>query len=98
MTEIRTEIDRLDLQTIGLIGERFGYVKAASKFKSSVAAVAAPDRFASMLTQRRKWAEEPRLNPDAIETLYRNLVTHFIEEETRLFQERLSEPSATETN
>ena len=96
MTEIRAEIDRLDLQTIALIGERFGYVKAASRFKSSVSAVAAPERFASMLIQRRIWAAEVGLDPDAIETLYRNLVTHFIEVETRLFRESQGEPGKIE--
>jgi [ribosomal protein S5]-alanine N-acetyltransferase len=90
MVDIRAEIDRLDRETIALIGKRFEYVQAASKFKSSVAAVAAPDRFASMLTQRRAWATEEGLDPDAIETLFRNLVTHFIEEETKLFRQSQS--------
>jgi isochorismate pyruvate lyase len=81
MTEIRAEIDDLDRQVINLLGQRFTYVKAAAKFKTDETSVKAPDRFQSMLQQRRIWAEEAGLNPDAIEKLYRDLVTHFIEEE-----------------
>ena len=63
--------------------KRFRYVLAAAKFKTSTASVRAPERFAALLQQRRVWAQEQGLNPDAIEKLYRDLVTHFIEEELR---------------
>jgi isochorismate pyruvate lyase len=39
MAEIRAEIDQLDRQVIALIGRRFAYVKAASKFKNSETSV-----------------------------------------------------------
>ncbi|MCY6491962.1 isochorismate lyase [Leptolyngbya sp. GGD] len=81
MTEIRSEIDNLDRQVIQLLGQRFAYVKAAAKFKTDAASVKAPERFQSMLQQRRVWAEVEGLNPDAIEKLYRDLVNHFIQEE-----------------
>jgi hypothetical protein len=35
MVDIRVEIDRLDRQVVALLGQRFAYVKAASKFKTS---------------------------------------------------------------
>ena len=81
MADIRAEIDRLDRQVIALLGQRYAYVKAAAKFKTSETAVQAPDRVQTMLQQRRIWAEAEGLNGDAIETLYRNLVNHFIAEE-----------------
>lgn len=83
IAEIRTEIDRLDHQVIALLGQRFTYVKAASKFKTSEASVRASERFQAMLQQRRVWAEAEGLNPDVIEKLYRDLVNHFIEEEIK---------------
>lgn len=43
MTEIRTEIDPLDHQVIALLGRRFAYVKAASKFKTSETSGKAPE-------------------------------------------------------
>ncbi|MGB3136836.1 MAG: isochorismate lyase [Nodosilinea sp.] len=86
IADIRAEVDRLDRQIIALLGQRFAYVKAAAKYKTSEAAVQAPDRLQSMLQQRRLWAEAEGLNADAIEVLYRNLVDHFIAEETKHWQ------------
>ena len=83
MEDIRAEIDTLDLQVITLLGQRFLYVQAASKFKTSETTVRAPERFKAMLEQRRVWAEQQGLNADAIEKMYRDLVTHFIEEELK---------------
>lgn len=87
ISEIRTEIDALDRQIVGLIGQRFEYVKVASKFKTSENSVKAPERFEAMLAQRRDWAIEEGLNPDAIERLFKDLVTHFIEEEMKHWKE-----------
>ncbi len=78
LIEVRAEIDRLDRQIIALLGQRFAYVKAAAMFKTSEEGVRAPDRFKALLEQRRTWAAEEGLNPDAIEELYRNLANHFI--------------------
>lgn len=83
MQDIRREIDCLDQMIIALLGKRFQYVRAAAKFKTSESSVRAPERFKAMLQQRRVWAEENGLNPDAIEKLYSDLVTHFIEEEMK---------------
>ena len=83
MADIRVEIDRLDREVIVLLGQRFLYVKAASKFKTSETTVRAPERFQSMLQQRRAWADEEGLNADAIEKMYQDLVNHFIDEEMK---------------
>ncbi len=87
LQDIRAEIDRLDQEVIAAFGQRFAFVKAAAKFKTSEAGVKASDRFAAMLQQRREWAEAEGLNPDVIERLYRDLVTHFIEEELRQWKQ-----------
>lgn len=83
MEDIRTEIDHIDRNVVQLLGLRYQYVLAAAKFKTSEMAVKASERFRSMLAQRREWAAEVGLNPDAIEKLYADLVNHFIEEEMR---------------
>ena len=87
LVDIRAEIDHRDRQIIALLGERFAYVKAAAKFKQDATAVKAPERFASMLKQRRDWATDEGLSPDAIETMYRDLVNHFIAEELKQWQD-----------
>lgn len=83
MADIRKEIDDLDAQVVALLGKRFAYVKAASRFKTSEAAVKAPERLQAMLVQRRAWAEAAGLSPDVIEKMYRDLVSYFIAEEMR---------------
>jgi isochorismate pyruvate lyase len=87
MTEIRGEIDRLDQQVIALLGQRYLYVKAAAKFKTSETSVKAPERLQAMLQQRRAWAEQEGLNPAVIAKLYEDLVNHFIAEEMQHWQQ-----------
>lgn len=86
MQDIRAEIDRIDQEVIGLIGQRLEYVKAASQFKTSETSVRAPERFKAMLEQRRAWAGKAGLDPDVIANMYRDLVNYFIEEEMRKWQ------------
>lgn len=83
MADIRAAIDQLYRQVVALLGQRFAYGKAASKFKTSETTVRAPERFKAMLEQRRVWAEEEGLNADAIEKMYRDLVNNFIDEEMK---------------
>lgn len=85
IAEIRAEIDRIDRGVIAALGERFGYVKAAAKFKTNQAEVAAPERLAAMMEQRRSWAAEAGLDPDVVERLYRDLVSYFVAQEQKHF-------------
>jgi isochorismate pyruvate lyase len=87
MADIRAAIDRLDQEVVTLLGQRFAYVKAASKFKTSATTVRAPERLQAMLQQRRVWAEEVGLSADAIEKMYRDLVSYFIDEEMKRWQQ-----------
>ena len=81
ISEVRFNIDAIDREIVQLIGNRFKYVKAASKFKVNEEAVKAPERFKNMLLERRNWAVVEGLNPDVIEKMYRDLVNYFISEE-----------------
>ncbi|MEH1888573.1 MAG: isochorismate lyase [Nostoc sp.] len=83
LQEIRVCIDTIDQQIISIFGKRFEYVKAAAKFKTNETSVQAPERFNTMLQQRRQWAKEAGLSPDVIEKVYQDLVSYFIEEELK---------------
>lgn len=85
--DIRSEIDHIDKEIITLIGRRFEYVKAAAKFKTDETNVKSPERVEAMLRHRRAWAEEAGLDPDVIEKLYRDLVSHFIQKEMAHWKE-----------
>jgi len=91
MEDIRGEIDALDQAIIKLLGARFQYVLAASKFKTSATSVRAPERFKAMLATRREWAEAEGLSPDAVEKMYSDLVNHFIAEEMKHWAAQQSE-------
>jgi isochorismate pyruvate lyase len=87
MDQIRNEIDYLDRTVVALLGKRLQYVKAASKFKKSPQTVQDPERFKAMLRKRGEWAAMEGLNPGAIEKLYNDLVTHFVDEEIKAWKE-----------
>jgi len=79
--EIREGIDELDKNIIRNLGIRSSFVKTAAKFKKSEEDVLAEYRIESMIKDRREWASEYGLNPDFIETLYRNIVDYFVGKE-----------------
>lgn len=76
-------MDAIDRNIIALLKERVEYVKAASKFKTSAAAVAAPDRVQKVLDTRRDWAVEAGLDGEVVRDLYRAIVTYCVGEEKK---------------
>lgn len=80
--EIRECIDELDKNIILDLGIRSTFVKNAAKFKKSEEDVRAENRVESMIEKRKDWASVYGLNPQFVETLYRNIVAYFIGKET----------------
>jgi isochorismate pyruvate lyase len=85
LQDIRTQIDRLDRQIVALLGQRLEYVHAAAAFKTSETTVRAPDRVASMLDDRRRWAIEDGLEAEAISRLYEGLIEYFTNHEMQVW-------------
>lgn len=84
IAELRSEIDRLDKTIVGLLGERFGYVKEVVNYKERTAkGIEASDRRTSMMVDRRQWAQAEGLDPDVIESMFGQLVEYFIAEEKK---------------
>lgn len=89
INDIRTEIDRIDAEVIRLLGERFGYVKEIVKYKTDSKSIRAQERFDQVIGQRREWAVKAGLSADIIEQMYRIMMEHFIEEETKILTSTL---------
>jgi len=83
LEEIREGMDAIDREVVSLLAQRVEYVRAAAKFKTSSAGVAAPERVAAVLKTRREWAEAAGLEGELIETLYRQIVDYCVAEEHR---------------
>jgi isochorismate pyruvate lyase len=78
LEDVRGAIDGLDREVLRLLGSRARYVATAARFKTDPKGVRAPERQKTMLARRREWAEEEGLDPDFVEGLYRNIVSHFV--------------------
>ena len=78
LEEVRSNIDRIDNEIIKLIAERTNYVKQASSFKKNENEVKAPNRVESVIQKARERSLEYGANPDMIETLYREMISGFI--------------------
>jgi isochorismate pyruvate lyase len=87
LDEIRAGMDAVDREIVNLIARRVEYVRAAAKFKTNSANVAAPERVAAVLKTRREWAEAAGLSGDVVEGLYRDLVAYSVSEEHKRWEE-----------
>ena len=87
LEEIREGMDAIDREVVSRIAERVEYVRAAAKFKSSSAGVAAPERVAAVLKTRREWAEAAGLDGEVVEAVYRQLVSYCVSEEHKRWRE-----------
>lgn len=75
---MRGAIDELDREIVHLLGRRARYVATAARFKTDPKAVRDPERQRAVLVSCRAWAAEEGLEPDFVEGLYENIVSHFV--------------------
>ena len=88
MEEVRAEIDRIDLNLVDLIGERFTYVDRAWQLKLSPADARVPWRIQQVIDKVRARAQEQGLPPELAEALWRQMIGWFIQyEEEKLRQQ-----------
>ncbi|NRA30221.1 MAG: chorismate mutase [Parvularculaceae bacterium] len=74
MTEVRTEIDRIDRALVDLLSERWGYVDRAWQLKSSPAEATVPWRIQEVIDKVRAHAEEGGMPPSLAEALWRQII------------------------
>lgn len=78
LNEVRENINKIDVEIVKLIARRSGYVKQAAEFKKNSEQVKAPNRVEKIIEKVRNLAVENNLNPDIIESVYRNMINEFI--------------------
>ncbi|GGY39776.1 chorismate mutase [Parvularcula lutaonensis] len=85
MSEVRTEIDRLDKALVDLLAERWTYVDRAWQLKNSPDEATVPWRIQEVVDKVRARAEEQSLPPALAEALWRQIIGWGIQyEEERL--------------
>lgn len=83
LQDIRIGIDAIDYQLMQLFDQRMGYVLAAAQFKPSEASISAPDRVASMMIERQRWAKELNLDQQFVTNLFMKIIPLYIETQTQ---------------
>ena len=83
MTDIRTEIDKIDDSIVQLISQRSEYVKEASKFKKDEVAVKDSGRVAKVIASKKDLAFKYGASPELIESIYKMMIDYFINEEMK---------------
>jgi isochorismate pyruvate lyase len=90
MSEVRTEIDRVDRALVDLIAERFGYVERAWQIKLANNEDAnVPWRNQEVVDKVRARAGEQGLPPDLAEALWRQMIGWFIQYEEEKLRDKL---------
>jgi len=85
MDHVRAEIDRLDVELVRLIDERFSYVDRAWQFKKTPADATVPWRIQEVVDKVKAHTEGTKLPPEMVEALWRQMIGWFIQyEESRL--------------
>jgi isochorismate pyruvate lyase len=91
MSDVRTEIDRIDASLVDLIAERFGYVDRAWQLKMSTSEGAIVQwRIQQVIDRVKARAAEKNMPPEMIEMVsaqWRNMIGWFVQfEEEKLRQ------------
>ena len=94
MTEVRAEIDRIDMALVDGIAERFGYVERAWQLKLEARQEAnVPWRNQQVIDKVRGRATHTGVPPDLIEALWRQMIGWFIQYEEEKLRPRLESQS-----
>ena len=85
MAEVRTGVDDVDRQVVGLLKRRFGYMDAAARIKPDRSAVRDEWRKADVLQKVSATASELGVDPALMARLYEDLIETSIAYELEVF-------------
>ncbi|WP_374572144.1 chorismate mutase [Acinetobacter sp.] len=83
LPQARAQIDAIDGALIELIAARQFYVDQAARFKRTAQDVQAPERVEEVIKKVRAAAVEHGTDPDLVESIYREMIQHFIRRELK---------------
>src|SRR5476651_1309556 len=90
MTEVRTEIDRVDKALVDTIAERLGYVERAWQLKlQSRQEANVPWRNQQVIDKVRARAADMGVPPDLCEALWRQMIGWFIQYEEEKLRDQI---------
>lgn len=92
MSQVRAEIDRIDLALVDLIVERFGYVERAWQLKNNPADARVPWRIQQVIDKVKARAEERGMPPEMVELVgsqWRNMIGWFVQYEEEKLTKQL---------
>ncbi|MCF2527714.1 chorismate mutase [Yinghuangia soli] len=96
LAEVRSRIDALDADLVGLLARREALVRAAAAFKKDEQAVRAPDRVERVVAAARGKAAEAGLSPEVAEAVWRAMIAAFIDLELTEHLDRQATGQAVE--
>ncbi|BEL03698.1 hypothetical protein Q0Z83_018890 [Actinoplanes sichuanensis] len=88
LADVRQAIDSVDEQIVALLATREGLVRQAATFKKDEQGVRAPARVEQVLTKVRALATERSASPEVVESVYRAMITAFIDLELTEHRQR----------
>ena len=89
MSEVRAEIDRIDLALVDIIAERFAYVDRAWQLKSNPGEAYVPWRIQQVIDKVRARARDKGLPPELTEALWRQMIGWFVQYEEEKLRHQL---------
>ena len=95
INEVRESIDQIDRKIVALLAERGNFVTQAAAFKKTTDEVRAPNRVEQVIAKVKSLAQEHGANPKVVETVYRAMISAFIEAELKehsLLNENCAKP------
>ncbi|GAA0234323.1 chorismate mutase [Cryptosporangium japonicum] len=84
LTDLRSAIDGLDREIVGLLARREQLVRRAGRLKADSDAVRAPARVEQVIAKVRALADESGADPAVVEATYRAMIGAFIDLELRV--------------
>ena len=83
LNEVRENVDKIDREIVSLLARRGNFVAQAASFKKTTDEVKAPNRVEQVIAKVTALAQEHGANPMVVESVYRAMISAFIEAELK---------------